>query len=223
MDDSPVSGPSLQSDRTHDQIDLSAEKDERRRALSDRGGDPFNTTQTNELLNVSHSKFDQLLHHVYYSPQCQYFYIGLLVIGVSLIIITVVDGFKIAESPAFVAVELILNVTISMDLLCRVRLQGCKKYFKRSGWNKLDLFIVLGCNALFIISLLQHISAEEISEELLLVAWSIAQSLRMIVIARKQQMAIRSAKTLIDFTNIGIETEVLEHGRAAGEHGEIEL
>ena len=88
------------------------------------------------------------------------------------------------------------------------------------------MFIVLGCNALFIVSLMQHISAEEISEELLLVAWSVAQSLRMIVIARKQQMAIRSAKTLIDFTNIGLETEVLDmQGRSvgAGEHVEIEL
>jgi hypothetical protein len=48
----------------------------------------------------------------------------------------------------------------------------------------------------------------------------------MIVIARKQQMAIRSAKTLIDFTNIGIETEVLDmQGRpvGSGENVEIEL
>jgi hypothetical protein len=37
-------------------------------------------------------------------------------------------------------------------------------------------------------------------------------------------MAIRSAKTLIDFTNIGLETEVLDmQGRPAGENVEIEL
>ena len=142
-----------------------------------------------------------------------------------LIVITIVDGFKIAQSPVFIAVELILNITISIDLLFRVRMQGCKKYFQKSGWNKLDLFIVLGCNILFIISLLSHITAEEISEELLLVAWSVAQSLRMIVIARKQRMAIRSAKTLIDFTNIGLETEVLDgQGRPVGEpEVEVEL
>ena len=192
---------------------------------NDLGIDPFNTTQTNELLNVRHRRFDQVLHHVYFSKQCQYFYIGLLCIGVGLIVITIVDGFKIAQSPVFVAVELILNITISIDLLFRVRMQGCKKYFQKSGWNKLDLFIVLGCNILFIISLLSHITAEEISEELLLVAWSIAQSLRMIVIARKQRAAIRSAKTLIDFTNIGIETEVLDgQGRPVGEPDvEVEL
>jgi len=148
------------------------------------------------------------------------------VIGVSLIVITIVDGFKVAKSPVFISIELALNITISIDLLFRLRLQGCRKYIKKSGWNKLDVFIVLGCNALFIVSLMQHISAEEISEELLLVAWSVAQSLRMIVIARKQQMAIRSAKTLIDFTNIGLETEVLDmQGRSvvAGEQVEIEL
>ena len=116
----------MHSDRSSVPVVANEDKDGRRRAgrpslgSSRELGDPFNTTQTNELLNVSHSKFDQLLHHVYYSPQCQYFYIGLLVIGVSLIVITIVDGFKIAESPSFVAVELVLNVTISVDLLCRL-------------------------------------------------------------------------------------------------------
>ena len=37
-------------------------------------------------------------------------------------------------------------------------------------------------------------------------------------------MAIRSAKTLIDFTNIGLETEVLDvQGRPASDNVEIEL
>ena len=161
LEDSPADGTSrIQSDRSNVPVELGDNKESRRRAgrpstgQSRDLGDPFNTTQTNELLNVRHSRFDQVLHHVYYSPMCQYFYIGLLLIGVSLIVITIADGFKIAESPGFVAVELLLNITISIDLLCRMRLQGCKKYFKRSGWNKLDVFIVLGCNVLFIISLL---------------------------------------------------------------------
>ena len=54
---------------------LSDEKDEEmarrhggyRSGARDMGADPFNTTQTNELLNVKHSRFDQVLHHVYYS------------------------------------------------------------------------------------------------------------------------------------------------------------
>ena len=62
---------------------------------------------------------------------------------------------------------------------------GCGKYMSKSCWNKLDLVIVIGCNLLFIISLMAHSTLEYISEEILLVAWSIAQSLRMIIIARK--------------------------------------
>jgi hypothetical protein len=43
---------------------------------------------------------------------------------------------------------------------------------------------------------------EEVSEEILLVAWSLFQTFRMIFIAKKQTLAQQSAKTLIDFSNI---------------------
>ena len=80
-------------------------------------------------------------------------------------------------------------------------------------WNKLDLLIVVMCNMLFILALVFHSGVEEIGEELLLVGWSIAQSCRMLIIARKQQQAIKSAKNLIDFTNIGLETDLDQNGR----------
>ena len=88
---------------------------------------------------------------------------------------------------------------------------GFKNYMRNSIWNIFEIIIVVGCNVLFIVSLLQHMMINEISEEILLVAWSISQSLRMIVIARKQRQAIKSAKNLIDFTNIGLETEALDN------------
>jgi hypothetical protein len=47
---------------------------------------------------------------------------------------------------------------------------------------------------------------EEVSEEILLITWSVFQTLRIIFIAKKQNLAQQSAKTLIDFTNI-IDTE----------------
>ena len=153
---------------------------------------------------------------MYYSRRCQYFYIGLLVVGSLLILTTVIDGFKVAESPTFIFVELLLNVLISLDLLGRVRMKGFKKYLRESCWNKLDLGIVLSCNLLFIVSLLSHVQFEYVSEEILLVAWSIAQSLRMIIIARKQRQAIRSAKNLIDFSNIGMDTERVDRSQAHG-------
>jgi hypothetical protein len=54
-------------------------------------------------------------------------------------------------------------------------------------WNKLDFLIVVMCNMLFILSIIFHSGSGEISEELLLVGWSIAQSCRMLIIAKKQQ------------------------------------
>lgn len=147
---------------------------------------------------------------MYYSPNCQYFYIFLLLIGLSLLCITIIDGFKVAASDYFMAVEGIFNLLISIDLIFRIRMVGFKKYLRDNWWNKLEVFIVVGCNILFIFSVIKHITYEELSEELLLVVWSIAQSLRMIMIARKQRLAIRSAKNLIDFTNLGNDTEVMD-------------
>jgi hypothetical protein len=91
-----------------------------------------------------------------------------------LIVTTIIDGFKIAESPLFIVIELLLNLTISVDFYFRVRMTGFKSYMKKSFWNKLDFFIVCGCNILFLISIAAHVSYGEISEELLLVFWSIA-------------------------------------------------
>ena len=121
---------------------------------------------------------------MYYNRKCSYFYIGLLGVGCVLILTTIVDGFKVAQSPTFIAVELFLNVLIALDLTARLYLVGFKKYMGKSCWNKLDVAIVIGCNLLFIMTLLSHVSFEYISEEILLVAWSIAQSFRMIMIAR---------------------------------------
>lgn len=63
---SPDQPSQLHSDRSNVPVELIDDKDERRRAGRTGGmmgssreiGDPFNTTQTNELLNVKHSKFD---------------------------------------------------------------------------------------------------------------------------------------------------------------------
>lgn len=111
----------------------------------------------------------------------------------------------------FIVSELLLNLIISIDFGFRVKMAGLKNYLLRNRiWNKLDFIIVVACNILFIFSILNHVTFGEISEEFLLVAWSVAQSLRMLVIARKQRQAIRSAKQLIDFTNIGFDTDAME-------------
>lgn len=66
---------------------------------------------------------------------------------------TIVDGFKIADSPTFIVVELILNLTITIDFGARVRMTGFVTYMSKSHWNKLDFLIVFGCDLLFLISI----------------------------------------------------------------------
>ena len=139
-----------------------------------RGADALNSTQTNALLNVQHDNFDRLLQQIYYSPYCQYFYIGLLGTCCILILITIIDGFKIAESPTFIFIEFLLNAVISVDLGLRVKMYGFKQYMRKNRWNKLDVLIVILCNVLFFLSIIFHVAFVEINEELLLVAWSIA-------------------------------------------------
>jgi len=128
----------------------------------------------------------------------------------------------VAESPTFIFIEFLLNAMISGDLGLRVKMYGFKNYLNKNKiWNKLDVLIVFLCNVLFLLSIVFHVAFVEIDEELLLVAWSIAQSFRMLIIARKQRQAIRSAKNLIDFTNIGLETEALDQRNQAPDVEEI--
>jgi hypothetical protein len=48
---------------------------------------------------------------------------------------------------------------------------------------------------------------EEVSEEIFLISWSAFQSLRVILIAKKQNLAQQSAKTLIDITVTETDTD----------------
>ena len=89
-----------------------------------------NTTMTNDLLNAHDNNFNLLLQQIYYSEKCSWFYISLLILAFVLIIVTIIDGFKVADSPMFIFLELLLNVMIGVDFACRVKLVGCERYFK---------------------------------------------------------------------------------------------
>jgi hypothetical protein len=154
-----------------------------------------------------------LLWQLYQSPKCHWFYIGLLSFGLLLVLITIVDGFKIADSPMFIALELLLNFTVTADLALRIKLNGFRGFLEQQRcWNTLDLVIVVGCNLLFIVSLVNNVRVGELSDEVLLLFWIVGQALRMLVIARKQKKAIEAAKILIDINDIGLETERNELG-----------
>jgi hypothetical protein len=180
------------------------------------GFDP-NTTQTNALLNIEDDQFNVILQQMYYSPKCSYFYIALLVMSFLLIIVTVVDGFKITKSGLFIAIEAMLNILITADFSLRLRLVGKHAFFKnpQSGhyrwWNIFDAAVVVICTLAFLSTLVFRSGASkavgETSEELLLVAWAFWQTLRMILIVKKQKQAQQSAKTLINFDNVILDTD----------------
>ena len=151
------------------------------------------------MLNAHDNNFNLLLQQIYYSEKCSWFYISLLVLAFVLILVTMFDGFKVADSPLFIVLELLLNLLIGVDFACRVKLVGCERYFKdpQSGtfrkWNIFDAIVVSFCNVVFLITLVTKtspiLSLEQGLEEFLIVMWCVWQTLRMILIAKKQKMA----------------------------------
>ena len=99
----------------------------------------------------------------------------------------------------FIVLEFILNLLIGVDFACRIKLVGCQKYVKDPTtrkirwWNIFDALVVTICNSVFAISLFSKTGAikgfEEATEEGLIVMWCIWQTLRMILIAKKQRLA----------------------------------
>jgi len=142
-----------------------------------------NTTQTNDLLNIRDNQLNLALQQIYYSDKCSYFYIMLLIMACILIFVTIIDGFKVANSPLFISLEFLLNVLIGVDFACRVKLVGCERYFKdaQSGsikwWNVFDALVVTCCNLVFFVAIFTKKSPirglEQGMEEFLIVMWCI--------------------------------------------------
>jgi len=84
----------------------------------------------------------------------------LLIFAFILILVTIFDGFKVADSPLFIFLELVLNLLIGVDFACRVKLVGCERYFKdpQTGsmrwWNIFDALVVSICNIVFFVTLI---------------------------------------------------------------------
>lgn len=100
-----------------------------------------------------------LLQQVYYSDKCQWFYVGLLAFSFCLVLVTIIDGFKVAESPLFILMEFFLNLMIGVDFALRIRLVGCSKYMRDPvggrvrWWNIFDGLVVVICNLVFLVTL----------------------------------------------------------------------
>ena len=102
---------------------------------------------------------------------------ALMAVSFLLVGSTLILGFKVAEETLFLFVESILNLFVLVDFLCRVRLLGTKRFFEGGFWNVFDAIVVVGCLILFVLMMLSRsislLTFEEVSEEVLLVAWSL--------------------------------------------------
>lgn len=99
-----------------------------------------------------------------------------------LIIVTIIDGFVIAESLLFLALELTMNVAITIDLASRMKITGLKKFFRSNSgklnwWNVFDTFMVVTCVLLFIAAILiQHGPLKDADlgiESFVMVVWAV--------------------------------------------------
>lgn len=110
-----------------------------------------------------------------------------------LIAATAVFGFSVGQAPLFIFVESLLNLVVLLDFCCRLRLLGVRRFIEGGLWNLVDAFIVLCCLLLFAMLMVSHslslVAFEEVSEELLLVLWSLGQTLRIVLIAKRQKLA----------------------------------
>ncbi len=147
----------------------------------------------------------------------------MLALSALLIVVTIVDGFVIAESFLFICLECFVNFMITLDFLARFKLAGVKKFFRKSSgklnlWNFFDLSVVLACNALFLIAVfMQHGALKNLNESLeeaVLIVWCVWQLMRLALIAKKQQQARKNAMTLINFENIVVDTDFASSNRS---------
>ena len=106
----------------------------------------------------------------------------MLAVSALLILVTIVDGFGVAESTLFICLECFVNLIITLDFLARFKLTGVQKFFTKSSgklnlWNFFDLSVVLACNGLFLIAVfMQHGTLKNLNESLeeaVLVVWGV--------------------------------------------------
>jgi hypothetical protein len=83
-----------------------------------------NNTETRALLDIEQSRFEIYIHRLYLSPNCQYFYLSLMLISIVLVIVTLIKGFDLDENLLFLLIEIFLNIVILVDFIFRVKLMG---------------------------------------------------------------------------------------------------
>ena len=123
---------------------------------SDIGSSPHNTSQMNALLNIRDNQLNIFLQHVYFHKRFNLFYYAVLVLSLLLILVTIIDGFKVADSWMFISLEVIINLMITGDFACRVKMAGCKKFFKSNHEHRWWFSVVAGPLQIFLAASIGH-------------------------------------------------------------------
>lgn len=80
------------------------------------------TSQISALMSIRENQFDDQLRQLYYNSKCSLFYYAMLGVSLMLIVVTILDGYVIAESFLFIALECVVNFMITCDFLARLKL-----------------------------------------------------------------------------------------------------
>lgn len=164
------------------------------------------------MLNIHENKCDSNLHRLYYHKNCQYFYWVMLFMSFLLILVTIVDGFKIVNSLMFNFFEACLILLTMIDLLARIKMQGISRFMNHQSrylfwFNWFDFLICFSTCLIYTFSSLYKNELGEVFDTVLLVIWATCSIIRMYIIAKKRKWAQYTAKTLINFDNIAVDTD----------------
>lgn len=142
----------------------------------------LDTTQMNALLNIRDNQLSIFLQGCYYSKYCSIFYVCLLVLALLLILVTIIEGIQVTRTVLFLVCEFVVNSMITIDFAFRLKLAGVRKFFlnnvgRPKWWSFFDVFVVVTCNIMFVVSVSLRSSAEEdwfeAFEETFFVLWAI--------------------------------------------------
>ena len=116
-----------------------------------------------EVFATEQNPVEIFLNRLYYSNECKYYYLFLIFVNTVLISWTLIDYKKASriiqyiyiyvyiniyilfvESWAFLIIEILVNSVVVIDLLCRMRMIGWRRYWKSIG-NIFEVIIVIVC------------------------------------------------------------------------------
>jgi hypothetical protein len=98
------------------------------------------------LRSLLEAKQDQCALHLqrlYLSKKCKFLYIALAFICSGLVLWTLLDRQAWKENVWFIIIELTINIIIAIDIVFKIKLTGCKKYFKTCS-NLFDFGVASG-------------------------------------------------------------------------------